>query len=197
MENSSVNEFRRRHRQLRNAGRHRLHPLRQYGRPSGGGVYVALDQSATFTNTTIDGNAATTDDGGGIIAGQDAHPHHPRQHHHREPCRSHTAAASFCSRAPTLRWTNSVIALNTAGTSGADVAETGTPSTLTAGHSFFGTTVSPGIDTDNGGNINGGGDPLLGALADNGGAVADPDRRSAASPLINAGSTDLPRFPST
>ncbi len=80
--------------------------------------------------------------------------------------------------------TNSVIALNTAGTSGADVAETGTPSTLTAGHSFFGTTV--GIDTDNGGNINGGGDPLLGALADNGGAVATRSPLGG-SPLINAG----------
>ena len=135
----------------------------------GGGVYVFTGESATFTNTTIDGNTATTYDGGGITAGQDA----------TLTILNSTITDNGAGRfgggvllhqGADATVTNSVVALNTAGTSGADVAETGTPSTLIAGHSFFGTNVA--IDTDNGGNINNGGDPLLAALADNGGPVA-------------------------
>ena len=80
--------------------------------------------------------------------------------------------------------TNSVIAQNTAGTSGPDISKTGTPPSFTAGHSFFGTTVA--IDTDNGGNINNGGNPHLAALADNGGPVMTR-AILADSPLIDAG----------
>ncbi|MFN3349962.1 beta strand repeat-containing protein [Pseudorhodoplanes sp.] len=80
---------------------------------------------------------------------------------------------------------NSVIAGNTA-PSAADVSHLG--SAFAAGSSFFGTAVI--LTTDQGGNIINGGDPKLGALADNGGPV-QTQAILPGSPLIGAGNSAL------
>ena len=90
--------------------------------------------------------------------------------------------------------TNSVIAGNTATTSGTDISDTGgTPNFLDAISSFFGTDVS-GLPhfTDNGGNQNNGGNPKLGPLGDHGGTVQTMALLNG-SPLIDGGSAlELP-----
>ncbi len=150
----------------------------------GGGVFVLGGQTATFTNTTIDGNHADKD-GGGIDTGSSAHlTILDSTITDNTAGRNGGGVDLFNGTDATV--TNSVIALNTATTSGDDISNTGsTAPTLTAGHSFFGTSVT--VDTDYGGNINGGGDPLLAALSDNGGPVQTRSIETG-SALIDAGS---------
>ena len=116
----------------------------------GGGVFLGVEASGTFTNTTIDGNSAVA--GGGIytlaastltilnstITGNHA---------------AGSDGGIFVKNRIHAYVFNSVIALNTADFSGPDFFNGGTKSYLTAGYSFFGSTVS--IDTQNGQNING------------------------------------------
>ncbi len=150
----------------------------------GGGVSVDNTQSATFTNTTLYNNHAARD-GGGIDTSSSAHLTILNS-----TIANNSADGSgggidlFDGTVATV--TNSVVALNTAVVSGPDISDTGTPPTLVADHSFFGTDVT--IDTDGGGNINNGGDPLLGELLDNGGTVLTLSPLDG-SPLIDAGDT--------
>ncbi len=150
----------------------------------GGGVFLGVEASGTFTNTTIDGNSAIA--GGGIytIAASTL------TILNSTITENHAAGSDgggiFVKNGIHAYVTNSVIALNTADFSGPDFFNGGgLNSYLTAGYSFFGSTVS--IDTQNGQNINGGGDPRLAALADNGGPVATRSIRWD-SHLIDAGS---------
>ena len=88
---------------------------------------------------------------------------------------------------------NTVVADNIIGSGagiGDDVSQFGAATNIYAGNSFFGTAIN-GAYTDNGGNDNGvTGDPLLGALLDNGGPV-NTRLLQAASPLIDAGANVL------
>jgi hypothetical protein len=133
----------------------------------GGGVIV-ISTTATFVNTTIDGNTANHTGGGiSIVSGSILTVTN-------RTITGNTAQLAgggidlYEGSAATI--TNSVIALNTSDRN-ASVAQTGAASTLTAQNSFFGTTLA--IDTG-ANNINNGGDPGLGALADNGGTVMTP-----------------------
>ncbi len=149
----------------------------------GGGVAVGNGQTATFTNTTIDGNHADND-GGGIDTDFSAHLTILDSTITNNTADGYGGGVDLYQGSDATV-TNSVIALNTATLSGNDISRTGTASTLAAGHSFFGTSVT--VDTDNGGNINGGGDPVLGELLDNGGTVLTRSPLDG-SPLIDAGS---------
>jgi Ca2+-binding RTX toxin-like protein len=144
----------------------------------GGGVYV-LAGSASFVNATIHGNSASAT-GGGIFTNASTTILN-------SSVTGNTAGGNgggihiLVSNTATIQ--NSVVAGNSGGLS--DVFKQGT---LAAGSSFFGTTVT--INNDQGGNIINGGDPLLGALADNGGPVQTQAILSG-SPLIGAGNAAL------
>ena len=152
----------------------------------GGGVYLSDNQSASFTNTTIDGNytsnhfALEFDAGGGIQAGSGATLTILNSTITNNAATFGGGVDLFSGATATV--TNSVIAENTV--RAYSPASTDISGTLVASHSFFGTTVT--IDTDNGGNINNGGNPLLAALADNGGPV-ETRNILPGSALINAG----------
>ena len=141
---------------------------------------------AYLTNATITGNSALS--GGGIstdfstltidnstISGNSA---------------GNYGGGLFLFDSTTATITNSVIAGNTASI-GPDIGYYGSPNTLDAANSFFGTDVS-GVGTfnDNGGNQNNAGDPLLGPLGDHGGTVRTL-ALLAGSPLIDAGNGSL------
>ena len=158
----------------------------------GGGITV--DGYSLLLNTTITGNTATgaanPGYGGGIetsgshlyiydstIAGNKVYGY---------------GGGLDLYKAARVGVSNSVIAGNTATGSGTDVSDSGAgTNTLTAASSFFGTDVSglPNL-TDNGGNQNNAGDPLLGPLGDHGGTVKTL-AILAGSPLIGAGNAAL------
>ncbi|MDQ6435109.1 calcium-binding protein [Mesorhizobium sp. LHD-90] len=144
---------------------------------AGGGVYVAAGGQASFVNATIVDNSAKS--GGGILALDPVN---------ELTIRSSTIAGNSASESggglysvSTVPISNSVIAGNTAPTD-ADVY--GGAGLIYADHSYFGTTISG--YTDKGGSINGGGNPLLGGLLDNGGTVLTLSPLDG-SPLIGAG----------
>jgi hypothetical protein len=152
----------------------------------GGGLYLRVG-NFTLTNATVSGNSANN--GGGISTAYATLTVQSSTIADNHASVSSGGLDVFKSSATVI---NSVIAGNSAVTSGsADIRDTGAAaSTLAADHSFFGTTVT--ITTDNGGNINNGGNAGLGALADNGGPV-QTHAILAGSQLINAGSaTSLP-----
>ena len=152
----------------------------------GGGVH--LDGSGvTIINTTVDGNDANGD-GGGIdadsgtldvinstITGNEAD--------------ANGANADFGGGinnfGATVTIQNSVVAENINGDG--DVADDLNGSAV-ANSSFFGTTVV--LDAGSSGNINGGGDPALDALKDNGGPVETRNIEHN-SPLLDAGDDSL------
>ena len=161
-----------------------------YAFQGGGGIFVESGGGANIYNSTIDGNfsrgigggvlvgigtggaagltlisSTVTDNtaiggGGGIALGKDSY----------------------------LRAENTVIALNTAVINPTVHEWSPGQGQIAAENSFLGTAVS--IDVDDGGNFNGGGDPLLGKLQDNGGTVWTRNIDDG-SPLINAGGTTV------
>ncbi|MEO1199420.1 MAG: choice-of-anchor Q domain-containing protein [Pseudomonadota bacterium] len=150
----------------------------------GGGLFVGSGQSLTLTNTTIHDNSSDND-GGGIDTGTNATLTINNSTITDNDAGGNTGGVNLYNGS-TLNVTNSVLAGNTAGTGDQDLGETGSnDSTVNATNSFFGTNVT--LDSDIGGDSqNNAGDPGLGALQDNGGAVQTrlPDADSA---LINAG----------
>ncbi len=143
----------------------------------GGAISVSGGYAtATLVNTTISGNDAATGGGIHVNAGtlrlQSATITDNDAGGFGDGLVLNTLASLFSE--------NSVVAGN--GVIQADISDFG--ATFSATNSFFGSTVT--IDTDGGGNINGGGDPKLGALADNGGPVLT-HAPLAGSPLIGAG----------
>ncbi len=153
---------------------------------NGGGVDVSALANATINNSTIVNNTATIT-GGGISAGGSPGGTYSSVVTVQNSTVTDNVAGSSgggISLYNTIfNIANSAVAGNLASAAGSEVAER-QPSKLNAGNSFFGVAVA--LDTDQGGNINGGGDPGLGALQDNGGTVHTrnilPD-----SELINAG----------
>lgn len=153
----------------------------------GGGVHT-YDGVATFINSTISGNTASND-GGGIGTGAGASITLVSSTVTGNSAGSTGGGGVSLYNSADLDLVNSVLAGNTSTGPGTDVIGlAGNTGSVSAANSFFGTTVI--IGTDNGGNINNGGDPLLGTLADNGGPVKT-HRPQANSPLVNAGNAAL------
>jgi Ca2+-binding RTX toxin-like protein len=144
----------------------------------GGGVYVT--GTATFVNATISGNTAqdiqfTGGFGGGIAAYGAA----LTVLNSTVTGNSGYDGGGISLSSATANVINSVVAANSS-VINPDIVGPG----LSAQNSFFGTTVT--IDSDYGGNINNGGDPLLGQLLDNGGTVLTRSPLDG-SPLIGTG----------
>jgi hypothetical protein len=126
----------------------------------GGGISVEVGASLTLQNSTITANTAVLP-GGGV--------------------------ENFSS---TVTVNNSVIAGNTASSlQNVDYVSASLSDENSFENSFFGSEVNANF-TDNGGNIFNGGDPMLGALQDNGGPV-ETHAPLPGSPLINAGANAL------
>ncbi len=149
---------------------------------SGGGVFIDVSAAATFVNTTIDGNSAGST-GGGV--GTDPNAILTLSSSTVTNNSAGTSGGGIYFNDSSLGTiTNSVIALNSGG-SDATIGQTGLgTSVITANNSFFGTAV---VFHAGDANINGGGDPLLGALQDNGGTVETRNILDSSSPLYNAG----------
>lgn len=154
------------------------------GNGGGGGIYSRYGY-VVLMNTTVHDNS-TTGLGGGVksgfgdlllinstVAGNQADSDGAQVN----------AGGGIALVSNTLYIRNSVVATNTSGMGNAAHDVGGAVSS--AGNSFFGTTVT--IATDFGGNINTGGDPLLGELLDNGGTVLTMSPLDN-SPLIGKGS---------
>jgi len=150
----------------------------------GGGVYIfgaTPGGSASIIGSTITGNYAST--GGGVSTNATD----------INVDSSTIVGNTSFSRGgginldenDTLIITNSVVAENIS-LDNLDTPDVGGESDVTAANSFFGTTVV--ITTDNGGNINAGGDAGLGALGDQGGATQTL-LLELGSALIGAGNT--------
>ncbi|MEM6383942.1 MAG: calcium-binding protein [Pseudomonadota bacterium] len=145
----------------------------------GGGVYVSLS-SGRFINTTIVGNTSGAG-GGGITANVST------------ILLVHSTISGNSSDDPgggldlysgsALTTINSVIADNTSASGANDVSAPGPGNTINANSSFFGDAVT--IETDGGGNTNGG-MANLGSLADNGGP-AQTIALVGGSPLLDVG----------
>ncbi|WP_442578704.1 choice-of-anchor Q domain-containing protein [Mesorhizobium sp. ASY16-5R] len=147
----------------------------------GGGVYVANGVQAIFVNATIVDNHTQFAGGGiavelGLIVNELT-----IQSSTITGNSAGTGGGGLYFSNSLVAITNSVIAGNTATTDADVYAGSGD---LVADHSFFGTTISS--YTDKGGTINGGGDPVLGGLLDNGGTVLTLSPLDG-SPLIGAG----------
>jgi len=133
----------------------------------GGGVYVfGLETQGvtTIIGTTLTGNIAST--GGGLSSiASDVSVHNSTVAGNEA---AFLGGGLNVDEGDILVLTNSVVAENIS-TNGGLTPDIGGESALTAANSFFGTTVV--ITTDNGGNINTGGDAGLGVLGDYGGPV--------------------------
>ena len=147
----------------------------------GGGITMASGTALSVVNSTITGNSVTNH-GGGIMVANTVDLTIRDSTIVGNSAGGNTGGVRFYS-GTTATITNSVIAQNT-GNNGADIGNGGIGGALIAGNDFFGTTVT--IDTDLGDNINGGGNPRLGQLLDNGGTVLTFSPLDG-SPLISAG----------
>ena len=134
----------------------------------GGGVFLNSGATASFTNTTIDGNTAGAS-GGGIMAGSSTVS---LGNSTVTANTSYNSGGGIAAGQSTVNITNSVIALNSASFGNGTISDPNGNSTVIASNSFFGSTVTIAGGS---GNQNGGGDPLLGALQDNGGTVMTRD----------------------
>ncbi len=152
---------------------------------SGGGIDITATGTATIVNATITGNTATYF-GGGIETNTSI-----LYIHSSTIVGNHSGGYSggidlFHGSLSNIF--NTVVAGNTAASGPPDVGDSGGGyNALLVAASFFGTDVS-GLPhfTDNGGNINNGGNPLLGPLGDHGGSVKTMDILNG-SPLIDGG----------
>jgi|GEM_PF-881420 len=155
----------------------------------GGGIYLYARSEygpgetqfivATLVNTTVHGNQGG-DDGGGIFAGSSSGAKLINS------TVTGNRGGGFAQSGGDLELINSVVAQNTSGSSNTpnDVGNFSPSSRSSAINSFIGAAAT-GFDsiTDS---INGGGDPLLGPLADNGGSTQTRNIQLG-SPLISAG----------
>ena len=150
----------------------------------GGGIYLANISgltTATIIGSTLTGNIAET--GGGLLSfGNEISLHNSTVVGNEA---TFLGGGLNIDESDELVLTNSVIAENTSTNGLPTQNDIGGESDLTSTNSFFGSSVV--ITTDNGGNINNGGDAGLGALGDYGGAVETLLLESD-SPLIGAGS---------
>ncbi|MEM9222098.1 MAG: choice-of-anchor Q domain-containing protein [Pseudomonadota bacterium] len=144
----------------------------------GGGILVG--GTLDLINVTLDGNEASQGDAGGAIATQSRATISVENSTITD--NKNGAINIFSSSTVTIE--NSVFASNT----GTTLLNDG--GTFTAKNSFFDTAVDLGDNNDKGGNILSGNDPMLGALADNGGPTRTrlPGEES---PLIGAGDKSL------
>jgi predicted outer membrane repeat protein len=157
----------------------------------GGGIYFYGFYGLTVNMSTVTDNHAT-DSTGGIFLGIDgghngelegaakAADHAKRDGVHEKGAKAH-AAETFgdASIAGTILW----------GNSGNDLGEAGLAS---LGHTLLGTVAAGITVTDQGGNLTGV-DPMLGPLADNGGAT-QTHALLIGSPAIDAGPDPVPAF---
>ena len=157
---------------------------------SGGAIYAGVPM--TLTNTTISGNSANIA-AGGIITAATTTIYNSTIVGNRADADGSDGAIDngggiFTNG--TLEIFNSVIANNYrgSGTTVQEIVQNNVSQTLNVTNSFFGgsvadvdsNTASPTAETT-------GDDPLLGALADNGGSVKTHAISSSGSPLVNAG----------
>jgi Ca2+-binding RTX toxin-like protein len=159
-----------------------------HARIYGGAIGVYNGGTAVIINTTIDGNSAAGDSNyagnGGISLGAEA-----QLTILNSTITGNAGGGIGVYDNVHITIHNSVVAGNTAHKhDNPDLPTTGTGGTVTAASSFFGATVT--ITNDQGGNFNGGGDPLLGPLADNGGPV-QTHAILPGSPLIGKGNAAL------
>ncbi|MEM8680844.1 MAG: choice-of-anchor Q domain-containing protein, partial [Planctomycetota bacterium] len=165
-----------------------------YANVEGGGSY-AYDFDVVFDNSTISGNTASVYGGGSYHRVYDiyaASPYETTTEFNSSTITNNYSAiggGAYATTYTTLRATNSIFAGNTGGT-GPDVRATQTPDFA---YSLVGdgtdSTLAPG-NPDANGNIIGDAatpiDPMLGALADNGGPTLT-HMPMAGSPVLDAG----------
>ncbi len=147
----------------------------------GGGIYAA--GNVTLNNTTVNGNAATNGDSGGVfVAGVVAINNCTIT----ENAASNGYSGGGIYQANYLTLTNSIVANNTASASGADIEGTVQAGDYNLVRDITDATLSGTHNVT-------GQDPLLGALADNGGPT-QTQLLLAGSPAANAGN---PTFDAT
>ncbi len=151
---------------------------------NGGAIYSF--GSVALTNSTIDGNTSNGS-GGGVMASGAALTAVNSTITSNHADADGTDTVSGGGIAGIFNLFNTVVASNSSG-SGLTANDISGTATGQAAHSFFGTAVS--LAVDNGGNIIGGGDPLLGALGDHGGTVMTREIL-AGSALIDAGTNSV------
>ena len=155
----------------------------------GGGIYTVGD--GTIVNTTISGNTATNAGGGGIFASTGAEV---RITNSTITQNSATGGGGILAANGTFYLANTVIAQNTATGNSArdDVGTFGAGVVYSLGNNFIGKageiTGTSVLNGDQVGTDAAPLDPLLGALADNGGGMRT-HTPLAGSPLVNTGDT--------
>ena len=167
---------------------------------SSGGIY-AINSDATLTNVTVHDNTAIGSGAGGVgwfvTSGTNnliiSNSTITDNRGNEGGVGISPGGGLLTQGAGNATLNNTVISGNENGPAGSatndDVFNTIGATNLAVGFSFMGTAIS-GTYTDNGGNTNGGGDPVLGELLDNGGTVLTQSPLDG-SPLIGTGSNLL------